>query len=229
VSTTASATGRAQRFFHSTIGKKAIMAVTGVILFGFVVGHLLGNLQVYLGPEKLDAYGAFLHHTPSLLWGTRAVLLACIVLHVLSATQLTLISNEARPHPYAQRRDRQATYASRTMMWSGAIIIAFVVYHLLHFTFGSVHSSFIEGAVYHNVVTGFRVAPVSITYIIAMVLLGMHLQHGLWSMLQSLGLMTSENAPLAKSVAAGIAWAIVAGNCSIPIAVLLGVVGHEVP
>lgn len=221
--------GRVRAFYGSTVGKKAIMAVTGVILFGFVVGHLAGNLQIYMGPEKINAYGKFLHETTSLLWGTRLVLLASVFLHVLSAAQLTLLSAEARPIPYAFRRDRQATYASRTMMWSGVIILAFVVYHLLHFTSGTAHSSFIEGDVYHNVVAGFRVFPVSIAYIVAMLVLGMHLQHGIWSVLQTVGLMTSKDAPAAKQAAAVIAGLIVLGNISIPLAVLTGLVGRSVP
>jgi succinate dehydrogenase / fumarate reductase cytochrome b subunit len=212
-------------FFTVAAGKKVVMAVTGVVLFGFVVGHLLGNLQIFLGRERLNAYAAVLHRNEGLLWVARIVLLAALALHVLAAVQLTLLKKEARPERYRVKRDLQASYASRTMMWSGPIILAFVVYHLLHFTFGTVHPSFTSEDVYHNVVAGFRSVPVSLAYVVAMVLLGMHLQHGLWSLSQSLGLSNPEHSQKAKLIARVLALLIVVGNVSIPIAVLTGIVG----
>lgn len=210
--------------WRSPIGKKAVMALTGVVLFGFVVGHLLGNLQVFLGREKLDAYAAFLHGSPGLLWGTRAVLVGCTALHVLAAVQLTLLSRAARPVAYHLHEPVQATYAARTMVWSGLIIAAFVVYHLLHLTTGTVHPDYREMAVYDNLVKGFRSVPASATYLVAMVLLGLHLQHGLWSLFQTLGVSHPRALPLLRRSAALVAAAIVAGNVSIPIAVLAGLV-----
>ncbi len=211
-------------FWDTPIGKKAVMAVTGVILFGFVVGHMLGNLQIFLGAEKLDAYAALLHSMPGVLWMARLVLLGSVGLHILAAVQLTLQSWEARPRGYVKKEPVAATYAGRTMRWSGPIIAAFVVYHLLHFTFGAAHPDFQPSKVYQNVVTGFQVWPVSLFYIVAMVLLGFHLQHGLWSMFQSLGFSHPRYTPKLKQFATVFATVIVAGNCSIPIAVLAGLV-----
>lgn len=211
-------------FWDTPIGKKAVMAVTGVILFGFVVGHMMGNLQIFLGAEKLDAYAALLHSMPGVLWMARLVLLGSVGLHILAAVQLTLQSWEARPKGYVKKEPVAATYAARTMRWSGPIIAAFVVYHLLHFTFGSAHPDFQPLKVYQNVVTGFQVWPVSLFYIVAMVLLGFHLQHGLWSMFQSLGFSHPRYTPKLKMFATVFATVIVAGNCSIPIAVLAGLV-----
>ena len=151
----------ARGFVDSTIGRKVIMAVTGAILFGFVLVHMLGNLQVYLGPEALNHYGVFLrellHGTG--IWVARAILLAAVVLHIWSATSLTLTSRRARPEGYRDEKWKESTYASRTMRWGGVILLLFIIYHVLHFTTGTVHQSFIEGDVYHNFVAGFQGCP----------------------------------------------------------------------
>lgn len=217
---------RAPGFFASTIGKKVVMAVTGLILCGFVLGHMIGNLQVYLGPEALNAYAAWLRQVlhGAGLWIARSVLLASVVLHIWSATSLTLESRAARPVDYRKWEPQASTYASRTMRWSGVIILAFVIYHLMHFTFGTVHPDFVRGDVYHNVVAGFRVAPVSVFYVIANVLLGLHLRHGVWSMLRTLGLSHPGYLRLAQVGAALFAAVVVIGNVSFPIAVLAGIV-----
>lgn len=213
-------------FAGSTIGRKVIMAVTGAILFGFVLVHMLGNLQVYLGPEAMNNYGLFLrqvlHGTG--IWIARAVLLAAAALHVWSATSLTLDSRRARPVGYREQKWRESTYASRTMRWSGVILLLFVIYHLLHFTTGTLHQSFIEGDVYHNFVAGFRVVPVSIAYIVAMLALGLHLRHGLWSMCQTLGVSHPRYMRAAHVGAWIFAAIIVIGNISFPLAVLAGIV-----
>jgi succinate dehydrogenase / fumarate reductase cytochrome b subunit len=219
-----SGVGKAARFYDSTIGKKAVMAVTGLILFGFVVGHMLGNLQVFLGMEVMNHYAETLHATPALLWGVRLLLLVSVLLHIWAAIQLTAIKNEARPVRYTKPGNVQATYAARTMTWSGPIIGAFVVYHLLHMTTGTVHPSFVELRAYENLVNGFRVAPVALVYIVAMVLLGLHLSHGVWSMFQSLGFSHPRYTPIIRSLAVLIAWAIVAGFISIPLAIMAGIV-----
>lgn len=211
-------------FYEAPVGKKVIMAVTGVVLFGFVAGHMLGNLLIYLGPERLNGYAQLLRSSPGLLWGTRLGLLAAVALHVAASVQLALLKREARPVGYVRYQAVQASYASRTMMWSGPILLAFVVYHLLHFTFGTAHPSFNEWDVYRNVVSGFQVIPVSAAYIVAMLLLGLHLQHGLWSMFQSLGVSHPRYTPALKTLATAAAISIVAGNISIPIAVLSGLV-----
>ena len=215
---------RALRFWQSTVGKKAVMAVSGVILFAFVVGHLLGNLQIYEGPEKLNRYARFLRTMPSLLWAVRITLLVMVILHIWASVQLALLQHEARPVAYRQRKAIASTYASRTMYWSGPIILAFVIYHLMQFTFGVGGTPYRAGDVYANVVAGFRIPVVSGFYIVAMVLLGLHLSHGLWSMFQSLGFSHPRYTPAIKTAAKTIAWLIALGNISIPVAVLSGLI-----
>lgn len=210
------------RFWQTTVGKKAIMAVTGVILFGFVIGHLLGNLQIFLPPEKINHYAAALRSLPALLWGARVTLLVSVILHIWSSFQLWLLQREARPINYVKKANLHSTYASRTMLWSGPIIAAFVVFHLLHFTFGTVHPGgpFDKHNVYNNVVTGFQVWPVSAFYIIAMIMLCYHLYHGLWSMFQTLGFSHPVYTPWLQRLAKVVAILIAVGNISIPVAVL---------
>jgi len=212
------------RFWQTTVGKKAIMAVTGVILFGFVVGHLLGNLQIFESPEKINHYAVFLRSVPALLWGARITLFISVCLHIWSSFELWLLQREARPIKYLKKANVNSTYASRTMMWSGPIVLAFVIFHLLHLTFGAVHpgAPFQEHNVYNNVVTGFRVWPVSLFYIIAMIMLCYHLYHGLWSMFQTLGFSHPVYTPWLKLFAKVVAILIAVGNISIPVAVLAG-------
>jgi succinate dehydrogenase / fumarate reductase, cytochrome b subunit len=214
------------RFWQTTVGKKAVMAVTGVMLFGFVVAHLLGNLQIYLSPEKINHYSATLKSHPGLLWSARIGLLIAVMLHIWSSLQLWLLQREARPVSYVKKTNIASTYASRTMMWSGPIILAFLIFHLLHFTFGTVHPGgpFSEHDVYNNVVTGFRVWPVSLFYIVAMIMLCYHLYHGLWSMFQSLGISHPVYTPWLKLGAKVLAILIAAGNISIPVAVIAGLI-----
>jgi len=216
----------ARGFLGSSIGRKIVMAVTGIILVGFVLGHLAGNLTVYLGPEALNGYAVFLRqflHGAG-LWIARAVLLLSVILHIWSATSLTLSSRAARPVGYRERQWTESTYASRTMRWSGVIILFFVIYHLLHFTFGTVPPSFVEGDVYHNFLPGFQSVPVSIAYIVAMIFLGLHLRHGVWSMFQTLGVSHPRYIRWAHVGAWIFALIVVVGNCSFPIAVLAGLV-----
>jgi succinate dehydrogenase / fumarate reductase, cytochrome b subunit len=228
MSTTAVGPGvnRATGFWDSTNGKKAVMAVTGCILFLFVIGHLAGNLQIFEGREKLNAYGHFLHSIGELLWPVRIILIACVVLHITATIQLALRKKNARPVGYSRKEAINSSYASRTMYWSGPIVLAFVIFHLLQFTAGYIHpeSQFIEGDIYHNVVAGFSVWWVSIWYIFSVSLLGLHLRHGIWSMFQSLGFNHPRHTPILKSAAAIVAIVIVLGYISIPISVLLGLV-----
>jgi succinate dehydrogenase / fumarate reductase, cytochrome b subunit len=214
------------RFWQTTVGKKAIMAVTGFILFGFVVAHLIGNLQIYESPEKINRYSAALHSMPALLWGARIALLLSVFLHIWSSWRLWLLQRAARPIGYIRKVNAHSTYASRTMVWSGPIILAFVIFHLLHFTFGTVHpgGAFIEHDVYHNVVTGFQVWPVSLFYIVAMIMLCYHLYHGLWSMFQTLGISHPVYTPILRTLAKIIAILIAIGNISIPISILAGAI-----
>lgn len=211
---------RTLRFWNTTIGKKAIMAATGVILAVFVVGHLLGNLQIFLGPDQFNGYARTLRSLPELLWPVRIVLLSSVILHIWSSLHLTVIKSEARPVGYVKTKSTGSSYASRTMYWSGPIIAAFVVYHLIEFTFGAGGTPYQELDAYGNVINGFRVPVVSIFYIIAMGLLCLHLRHGLWSMFQSLGFNHPRHTPRIQRAASLIALFIFFGFISIPIAVL---------
>lgn len=211
-------------FWRSTIGRKIVMAVTGVILFGFVLGHMVGNLQLYLGPQALNDYAVWLRHVAhgAALPLARVTLLAAVLLHIWSATSLTLDSRAARRQRYRAFEPRESTYASRTMRWGGVILALFVVYHLMHFTWGNAHPSFVEGDVYHNVVAGFAVPWVSAVYVLAMLALGLHLKHGLWSMFQTLGVSHPRYEGYARAFAIAFATIVVLGNVSFPIAVLAG-------
>ena len=218
--------GSAGGFARSSIGRKVIMATTGVILVVFVIGHMIGNLQVYLGPEAMNHYAVFLRqflHGAG-LWIARLVLLVAVILHIWSAASLTLTSRRARAVGYRERQWTESTYASRTMRWGGVIILLFVIYHLLHFTTGTVHPDYIHGDVYHNFVTGFRSVPVSLVYIVAMIALGLHLKHGVWSMFQTLGVSHPRYIRAAHGLAWAVAIVVVVGNISFPLAVLAGVV-----
>jgi succinate dehydrogenase / fumarate reductase, cytochrome b subunit len=220
------ATSETEPFLHGTAGKKVVMAVTGFILFGFVIVHMLGNLQLYAGAEALNEYGHFLHtvlHGTG-IWISRAVLLTAVVLHIWAMAALTLTNRKARQVGYRQWKARESTYASRTMRWSGVFLLAFIVFHLLHLTFGIVVRDFIPGDVYHNVITGFQLVWVSVIYLLATLILGLHLFHGAWSMLQTLGLNHPRYNRLRNVVSVGFAALVVIGNLSFPIAVLTGLV-----
>lgn len=215
--------------YRSSLGKKFVMAITGIILFGFVLAHMVGNLKIYTGEKHFIEYAEFLRVVGNplfgygqLLWILRLGLLVATVFHIASAYQLTRMSQRSRPVGYARKRDVQASYASRTMRWGGVIILLFVIYHLLHFTFGVVHPSFQPNNVYHNVISGFQVWYVSLFYILAMLALAMHLRHGLWSMFQSLGLNNKRWNGLVRGFATVFAVVIAVGNISIPVAVLFG-------
>jgi len=214
-------------FFASSIGRKIIMAATGVILFGFVIAHLVGNLQAYQGPERLNAYGEALRHYMALLWAARLTLLAAVALHIWSAWSLTQDNRRARAVSYDRWEPQASTYASRTMRWSGVLLALFVVYHLLHFTIGNAHPDFVPGDVYHNFVTGFQNPLVSAFYIVAMICLGFHLWHGLWSILQTFGVSNPRLDRARYTLAAAVTTAIVLGNISFPVAVLTGVIRDE--
>ena len=214
-------------FWQSTNGKKIVMAVTGCILILFVIGHLLGNLLIYAGPARYNAYASFLHFDETLLWIVSLILLVAAVLHITAAAQLASRNMKARPVSYSRKEAIRSSYASRTMYWSGPIILAFLIFHLLEFTGGFIHpgSHFVPGDVYHNVVAGFSVWWISAWYIFSLCLLGLHLRHGLWSMLQSFGMPHSRAREIAlKRLALWIAVILMAGYISIPISVLTGLI-----
>jgi succinate dehydrogenase / fumarate reductase cytochrome b subunit len=221
-------------FYRSAIGKKAVMAVTGVILFGWIFVHMIGNLKLYLGAEHMNTYGAWLRTLGApavpetgLLWLSRIILLVCVVLHIHAAYAVTAMSRAARPVAYRDRQFVRSTYASRTMRWGGVIILLFIIYHLLHLTIGAnvaPGAQFVPGDPYHNVVAGFRNPLVAVIYIIANLALGLHLFHGLWSMFNSLGLNHSRFNAWRRVFATAFAVIITAGNVSFPLAVLTGLV-----
>ncbi len=210
------------KLYSTTIGKKAIMSVTGLMLFGFVLIHLLGNLQLFSGPEQMNGYAAFLKKSSSVLWSFRLILLTALGLHVLTAVQLTLLSWRGRPIAYYQNESIEAGWASRTMRWTGPIILLYIVYHLLHLTVGSVHPRFDLHDVYANTVIGFGSMAVAAAYALAMVALGVHLRHGIWSAFQTLGLIIPRvEAPL-RTAALVAAVILALGFITLPISVLLG-------
>jgi succinate dehydrogenase / fumarate reductase cytochrome b subunit len=210
-------------FFQSTIGKKVAVAATGLVMFGFVVGHLLGNLQIFQGPEKINSYSHFLKHTAALLWGTRIVLLFSVIIHVIFTIQLRLRNRAGRPVAYEMHEPQYSTMSARVMFWSGLYLLTYIVYHLLHFTFGSVHPRFSPTDVYANVIVGFSSWSVSLFYIVGMVCLGLHLHHGVWSVFQTLGLNHPSYNPWKKRLAIFSSIAIPLGYISIPAAVLAGI------
>lgn len=217
--------------FKSTLGRKYIMAISGLGLIGFVLMHMMGNLLIYLGPDKLNAYAESLEDLGGLLWVARFGLLGLIVAHITVAIQLKMLSQEARPVAYVAQNTIKATLASRTMMVSGLILLLFIVYHLLHFTLDVTNPEFTELVdaknhhdVYRMVVMGFQNVYSSVFYIIAMVCLGLHLSHGASSCFQSLGLNTPQYAPYTQKVGPILAALVVLGNSSIPLSVLLGII-----
>lgn len=214
--------GRIFAFYATSVGKKLVMAVTGLILALFVLGHMLGNLQIYQGPEKLNHYAQLLRTSMPLLWTVRLVLLAAVLLHILAAVQVTLQDWRSRPRKYAVSAYQEADLASRTMIWGGLVVAAFVVYHLLHLTLGSAHPDFRHGDVYHNVVAGFQVPLVSAFYILANLFLALHLYHGMWSWFQTLGFSHPKYNRARRVFATVYALIIALGNISIPLSVLAG-------
>lgn len=218
-------------FYQASVGKKMAMAVSGAILVLFVIGHFAGNLKVYLGAEEFNHYaeglrtlGDPIFPRNSLLWIIRVFLLGTAIVHVISAAQLWLQSRRARPVQYKKEESLTLTYASRTMVWGGLTLLAFIVFHLLHLTTGNVHPDFIHGDAYHNFVAGFQQVPVSIGYILAMIPLGFHLYHGVWSAFQTLGANNARYSAWRRPLALLIALIVVLGNMSFPVAVLTGIV-----
>ena len=200
------------------------MAITGLAMVGFVVGHLLGNLLIFRGSQEMNEYADFLKGLGGLLWLARAGLLASVILHILAAVQLTRRRQTARPVGYAERAPQVSTLGARTIRWGGVILALFIVYHLLHLTFGSVHPAFDRRDVYGNMVAGFQVWWVSLFYLVAMAALGLHLYHGVWSSLRTLGLAQTGGDPLRRYVAPVLALILWLGFSAIPIAVMLGLV-----
>lgn len=242
-------------FFRSTIGRKFLMAVTGLVLIGFVVGHLVGNLQVFSPPDKINGYAHFLQSLGPLLWAARIGLLVCVGIHIWAATVLTLENHAAREVGYGVKHTIRATLASRTMRWTGYVVLAFILYHLAHFTLGVAQASsfktnlapytmtseyHIAGFpvvaagtevhdVYSMVILGFQNKIVSIFYILAVGLLSVHLLHGTDSMFQTLGWRSSRWSGALRKICIVFALLYFLGNLAIPGAVLVGKLQPRVP
>lgn len=222
------------RFYASSIGKKILVALTGAALVLFVLGHMIGNLLVFAGPEAINEYGHMLQtalHGGG-VWIARLGLLAAVAIHIIATIQLTRQNRAARKDAYGQHKAQVSSKASHTMIWSGLTLLAFIVYHLLHFTVrvgndfnSAAYKTELHGETVHNVykmvIDGFSWAPASLFYIIAMVLLYSHLSHGVSSLFQTLGLTTHRTAPVFKALGHAYATLILVGNCSIPVAIWL--------
>src|SRR6266516_2538650 len=213
-------------FYGSMVGKKVVMGVTGLIGIGFVILHSLGNLLVFRGPAAINSYSHFLRNTGELLWTLRIVLIIAVVLHVIAAVQLARQSRSARPIGYTKREPQVATIASRTMRWGGALLLVFIILHILHFTTGTIRPGgvFSKQDVYVNVVTSFRIWWVSLFYIIAMIALGLHIFHGGWSSVRSIGVSPPSPQPLHRRISLVIAILVWAAFTAIPVAVFAGLV-----
>jgi succinate dehydrogenase / fumarate reductase cytochrome b subunit len=221
---------RIAHWYLSSIGAKLVMAATGVLLFGFLVGHLMGNFLMFAGPEAMNAYAHWLKQKGMLLWAVRGGLLVIFAVHIYSALRVSRQNRAARPVPYAVSSYLATTYAARTILVSGLIVLAFVIYHLLHFTLGVTDPEFLkmfdsQGRlnVYRMVILGFSNSVVVGAYIASMLLLAMHLSHGLTSFFQTLGLHGPKFQPFAHKIGPAVAFLIFAGFISIPLAVLTGI------
>jgi len=218
--------------WSTMVGKKVVMAVTGAVLVAFVIGHMLGNLKIFLGAEAIDTYAVFLRTMGEplvpysvLLWVVRIVLLTSVALHITAAVQLTRMNWAARPESYDTKQSIATTYAARTTRWSGVILVLFIVYHLMHLTAGRVGfraGEFQHLSVYHNVVTGFSVWYVALFYVVAMACLCLHLDHGIWSALQTLGWNDARTTPVFRALSRATALIVFVGFISVPVAVLAG-------
>jgi succinate dehydrogenase / fumarate reductase cytochrome b subunit len=230
-------------FYSTAVGKKYVMAITGIIGIGFVVSHMVGNLKAYLGVIQhgderaydVDIYGEFLREllVPILprtyfLWGLRLVLIGAVLLHIHAAYSLTVMNRKARPVRYQSARDYEvANFASRTMRWTGIIVALFILWHLADLTWGFANPDFVRGAVYHNMDTSLSRIPVAILYVVANIALGIHLFHGTWSLFQSMGWSNPRFNKWRQGLAAGVATIVVVGNCSFPIMVQAGIIEYD--
>lgn len=217
--------------YRTSIGQKAVMAVTGAVGVGYAALHMYGNLKVFAGREHFNAYAAFIRsvgeplfpHT-GVLWVIRIVVLVCVLLHIASAVSLARKARAARPLAYRRRPERHTPYASRSMRWGGIVLLLFLCYHVLHITFGTLHPHFERHDPYQNVVVGFQLWPASLLYLAAMGAFGLHLYHGTWSLFQTLGLHSGRLRQMLHLGALVLAILVAGGYAVVPLAVLLGVV-----
>jgi len=225
------------RFYSTAVGKKWVMAITGVGIMLFVLAHMIGNLKLFISKEEMNLYGEALrdlggHLVPrtTLLWLLRIGLIAMFALHIVAAAQLTVANRRARPAQYQSKRDYVATdYAARTMRWTGVIVALFVLFHLADLTWGNANPDFVRGDPYNNLVASFERVPVAIVYVVANVALALHLYHGSWSIFQSMGINNPRYNRARRGFAIGFAGVVLAGNLTFPIAVQLGLVDEACP
>lgn len=215
-------------FWRSTIGKKVVMAVTGLLLIGFVVGHMVGHLQMFQGPDKYNAYAAFLQSLGGALWLARLGLLVATILHVTAAVQLAARQRAARPVNYRKGAQWEvSTLASRIMKIGGLFLLAFIIFHILHFTTKSIFPGYSAWNVYDNMVQGFRKPWITAFYVIAMAFLGLHLYHGAWASLRTLGAARASVDPLKRPIATVLAVVVAVGFAIIPLAILFGIITEQ--
>jgi succinate dehydrogenase / fumarate reductase cytochrome b subunit len=223
-------------FIKSTVGKKILMAVTGVMLFSFVLIHLAGNSTIFMG--LINAYGEHLHALPALVWAFRAVMFTIFVIHVYFGIVLTLENNAARPQAYEVKKSLRATFASRNMIWTGALIALFLVYHILHFTLHVANPELGAGVagnidklgrpdVFKMIVLSFKQIPISVVYIAAMIVLALHLTHGVQSIFQTLGINSDESLPIFEKLSTIASVVIFIGYASIPIVIMIGILNYQ--
>jgi succinate dehydrogenase / fumarate reductase cytochrome b subunit len=218
---------RALRFYRAAIGKKIVMGVTGLIGIGFVIAHMAGNLLTFRGPEAINAYAHFLASTGELLWIVRLVLIGSVILHIVAAYQLTMQNRAARPEGYVNREPQVSTWAARTMRWGGVLLLIFIVLHIMHFTNPGWRPEgvFDKADVFTNIVMSFRIWYVTLFYVAAMMALGLHLYHGAWSSVRSIGVSQPSARPLHRTVALAIAVIVWLGFTAVPVAVFAGLIG----
>ena len=217
--------GRVGKFWVSSVGKKVAMGASGIILVGFLIVHMAGNLQLFLGAERFNAYSKLLKHDViELTWIVRLTLLASVILHAVSAYQLTMRNRAARPEAYAKRVPQVSTYASQTMRYGGVYLLLFIVYHIGHFTTGTFHPAFSEAGAFGNVMIGFSTWPIALFYLGAMGFLSLHLYHGIWAAFRTLGLARPSGDPLKRQIALVLAVVVAGGFSLVPLAVKLGLV-----
>lgn len=214
---------------QTSIGKKVLMAATGLMLSGFIVGHLLGNLTIFFGPALINSYAYHLEEWKPVVWTARIILLVLVTIHILSAICLTIKNKKARPVPYAKKEHQTTSIGARTMAVTGTVILSFIVFHLMHFTFRVTHPELSNGVdanghrdVYRMVVLSFQRPELAFTYIAALTLLFLHLSHGLWSMFQSVGLLGERTLPIAKKAASAVSFVLYLAYISIPLSCFLG-------
>jgi succinate dehydrogenase / fumarate reductase cytochrome b subunit len=220
--------------YRTSVGKKFYMAVSGVILIGFLVAHMIGNLKMFMGADPFNHYAEFLREVgyPILphmagLWIFRILLLAAVGLHMLSAWQVYTQSRNARGGKYEKEESLSFAYASRTMRWGGVIIATFVIYHILHFTTGQAHPSFVHGLAYENVIIGFQNVWIVAFYVLALTMVTFHVYHGLWSAFQTVGANHPKYNPFRRPLALGLALLLFVGFMTVPVGVQAGILTDD--